>query len=110
MLGGKKARDARIHGGYGGGLDSRERKDKSSWTQYEWLNEVASCFNDNNWCFYCDFYASVGYDTISIEASVDPCSSVPDSSVAQEARNILQKAIDATGCPYKVTMELQIYR
>ena len=109
MLGGKKARDARIHTSYGGSLDSRGRKDKSSWTEYEWISEVADYFNLNHWCFYCDFYAKANYDSIDIEASVTSLS-VSDSTIFQEAKNLVQKAINATQCPYKINIELEVYR
>ena len=112
MLGGKKARDARIHvGSSSGGIDNRSGKPQSSWTKYEWMKEVADYFNLNNWSFYCDYYARANYDSISIEASIGANGgSVSDDRVYADARDTLRRAINATRCPYDVEMSVEIFR
>ena len=111
MLGGKRARDARIHvGSSSGGLDNRSGKSKSSWSKYEWLKEVADYFNLNNWCFYCDFYARANYDSISIEASRSANGeSVSYNTIYNEAKSFIQRAVNATRCPYEVEFNVDVF-
>ena len=112
MLGGKKARDARIHvGSVSSGTDNRSGKSQSSWSKYEWMREVADYFNLHNWSFYCDFYATANYDSISIEASIGANGgSVSNDRVYADARETLRKAINATGCPYDIQASIEVYR
>ena len=112
MLGGKKARDARIHvGSSSGGIDNRSGKPQSSWTKYEWIKEVADYFNLNNWSFYCEYYASANYDSISVEASVGANGgSVSNDRIYADVKETLRKAINATHCPYDIDISIEVYR
>lgn len=106
MLGGKRARDARIHTG-GSSYSNYNNKPKSSWTKYEWMQEVADYINLNSWDFKCDYYARANVDSINIEASLKfPVSHV---IIMSEAKNLAQKAANATGCPFKFNIDVDIY-
>ena len=112
MWGGKRARDARIHvSSPSSGIDKRNTKQKASWSKYEWICEVVDYFSLHNWCFYCDFYATANYDSISIEASLGANgASASNDRVYADAKDLVKKAINAVGCPFDISINVEVYR